>query len=382
MPRGRWKLSLLLVMPLAGCAAGGRVPGIRPDIVSAKTAPRTSPLAADLANNVNRNARAVQALTASTTVSTNGSRFAGGVSGQMALERPRNFKMELERGGLGSNKVVDVGSNSDEFWFWMKDSEQKAIYVGQYDSQGETPNEFLFHPDWIVEALGLRPITPAEVAQAKLARGREPGTLVMTQSRPDAHGGSRVKQTVFDENTRRIRQHVFFASDGKTRIAEVFPSEFRRLPLPGQSTASSTATVELPTRIKLRLTPATRDPKDQVEMEIALRDVRLNPKLDEVNREALFRVPSYPGYQVVELTPPKSAVTDAGTRQYEPDLPSRRASHDVMLEAPVPMSNERAWMHQGDPLPLSDDLPQARANAPRGERGLIRPGIPEPPVAR
>lgn len=380
-PRCWGAFCLAVAVSLTGCAAGGRMTGVRPDLVGVKPAPRTSPLAAELASGMNRNARAVQALTASTTVSTNGSRFAGGVTGQMALERPRNFKMELERGGLGANRVVDVGSNEDEFWFWMKDSEQKAIYVGQYDEQGETANEFLFHPDWIVEALGLRAITQAELAQAKITRGREPGTVVMTQNRPDGNGGSRIKQTVFDESSRQVRQHIFYSSDGKTRVAEVYPFDFRRHNLASQAASSTPTTVDLPSRIKLRLTPATRDSRDQVEMEIALRDVKINPQFTDINRQALFSVPSYPGYQVVELTPPRPDTSAARGRVYEPEIPSRRASHEVILEPPQPLRNEGAWLHQRDPVPLSADLPQSRANAPQGSR-LVRPGIPEPPVTR
>jgi outer membrane lipoprotein-sorting protein len=375
-PQNRWLWTLplpLLLLAFSGCAAGGRLTP-RPDIVSRRgTTPHAtaSPKVSELAAQMNRNAQLVNALTASTTVSASGSRFGTGVSGQMALERPRNFKMELEK-GLSGSTVVDVGSNDDEFWFWMKDSEKKAIYVGQYDAQGDATGEFLFHPDWIIEALGLRNMPAAEIEQAKLQPGRDPNTLVLTQRRGDGKGGTRVKQTVLDARTLAVKEHIFYGPDNKSKVAEVFPSSYRRYTID----QAGTSTVELPQRIQLRLTPPDRTAEDAVTMDIALRDIKINPQFTDVNRQALFSIPTYPGYEVVELVP-----RSPGRASHDRD-DSRRASHDVLLEAPRPMrSEEGAWLHGRDPAPLGQDLPGS-AVEPLGTERLVRPFQPDPPVMR
>src|SRR5438105_4445873 len=39
--------------------------------------------------------------------------------GKMVAEKPRGFRMSLD-GPLGFTQVADLGSNNDEFWFWIK----------------------------------------------------------------------------------------------------------------------------------------------------------------------------------------------------------------------------------------------------------------------
>lgn len=368
---------MLVASALTGCAAGGRMNAIRPDLVGARPAPSIKNTAvADLLGPMNRNARSVQALRASTTVSATGWNFGTGANGDLALERPRNFKLELER-GMGGRKVVDVGSNADEYWFWKEDNEEKSIYVGHYDAQGEAASDFAFHPDWIVEALGLRGATADEMAQAKLTRG-DAGMLELTQYRSDGRGGTRLKRTLFDERTRQVKQHIFYGADNKTPVATVYPSNIGRFAI-NSADGSATSTVELPQQVVLRLTPPSRTAKDVVEMRIVLQNVKLNPEFTDVNRQALFTVPSYPGYEVVELSPRRSQYTREATG--EAPEPSRRASHEAILESPVPMGREGAWLHQRDPLPLAADLPSA-SNSPTALEPIVRPRVPQPPVVR
>ncbi len=39
--------------------------------------------------------------------------------GKMVAEKPHGFRMSLD-GPLGVTQVADLGSNNDEFWFWIK----------------------------------------------------------------------------------------------------------------------------------------------------------------------------------------------------------------------------------------------------------------------
>jgi hypothetical protein len=365
---------LVFAIPLlAGCAAGKAV-GVRPDTVPLKPMNEPVPAVASLVESINRNAAPLSGLTASTTVSVNQARFGGGVSGQLSLERPRNFRLALER-GLGT-PVVDVGSNDDEFWVWTKDSKEKAIYVGQYGEGGTVPPDLIFQPDWIVEALGLRPIPPDEAAQIKIARGKEPGTWILTHIRPDGHGGRLVKRTVYDEAARHVRQHIFLGPDGQTPIAVVTPSLYKTFPVERLDTlGSAPQQVELPQKIHLQLL-ASDDPNDRLVMDLALRDVRINPSFTETNRAALFSVPSYSGYQVVSLTP-VGGYAPPRARQSRGVPPARRRSGAL---EPAPIGMDGSTVLSSDPRPLEADLAQGASGSTSPE-AIVRPTFPRGPGA-
>ncbi|GIW87309.1 MAG: hypothetical protein KatS3mg108_1633 [Isosphaeraceae bacterium] len=367
----RW---LVLGIPLlAGCAAGARV-GLRPESTPLRPASPPAPAVAALVDAINANAAPLSGLTASTTVSVNQARFGGGASGQLALERPRNFRLTLER-GLGT-PVVDVGSNQTEFWVWTKDSKEKAIYVGQYGAGGTVPPDLIFQPDWIVEALGLRPIPPDEAAQIKLTRGKEPGTWVLTHVRSDGHGGRSIKRTIYDETTRKIRQHIFYGPDGQTPVAVVTPSYPKAFPVERlDPSGSASETIELPQKIHLELM-ASDDPNDRLIMDLALRDVRINPSFTETNRAALFRVPAYNGYEVVSLTP-QGGATSARSRQSRGVPPTEDRSSAI---DPIPLGLEGNRLLSSDPRPIEPDL---AAGSPRisAAESIVRPTFPRGPGA-
>jgi hypothetical protein len=87
--------------------------------------------------------------------------------GKMVAEKPRGFRMSLD-GPLGFAQVADLGSNNEEFWFWLKAAPgQKEIpyqYFCSYKDleKGVAFMPIPFQPEWIMEALGLGPYGPAE----------------------------------------------------------------------------------------------------------------------------------------------------------------------------------------------------------------------------
>lgn len=79
--------------------------------------------------------------------------------GLMLVEKPRNFRMKAKV--LGSD-MVDLGSNNDEFWYWIaKNQPPYQFYCPYKDMQGA----FIpipFQPEWIMETMGLGSYGPAE----------------------------------------------------------------------------------------------------------------------------------------------------------------------------------------------------------------------------
>ena len=238
---------------------------------------------------------------------------------------------------------MDVGSNPREFWFWTKDAKDKAVLVGQFDAQGKLPPDVLVQPEWLVEALGMRPISAEELDHIRLERSRDAGLVVLSHDRSDAANHKILKRTVLDPTTNQVRQHQFFAANDMTNpVAVVSPSSYKKFTIEPDSEGGEVRYVELPQRIQLRLTP-TRDPKDQLVMDIALRDIHLNPPFTDTNREALFTVPHIPGYQVVSITPNRSDYAAKPRRaSHEGEKPSASLGTDLQPGAPQPLSVDGA----------------------------------------
>ncbi len=96
----------------------------------------------------------------------------GGVDGRLALERPRNFKLELYH---SMSTIADIGSNDERFWFWFQNKKDKSVYYCDYTDLSSTSLAVTYQPDWIVEAMGLKAITPDEAAQIKTRPVASPG---------------------------------------------------------------------------------------------------------------------------------------------------------------------------------------------------------------
>ncbi|MCC6421100.1 MAG: hypothetical protein IT429_22925, partial [Gemmataceae bacterium] len=74
---------------------------------------------------------------------------------RLACQRPRNFRLTAE---LLSSTEVDIGSNQQEFWFWLKRAEPPAQYFCTYQdlSAGRVRVlPFPFQPEWVAETLGV-----------------------------------------------------------------------------------------------------------------------------------------------------------------------------------------------------------------------------------
>lgn len=85
-----------------------------------------------------------------------------GLNGKLMTEKPRNFRMS---GDALGNRVVDLGSNSQEFWWWIsKDNPPDQYFCSYKDMQEGRVRRLPFpiQPEWIMETMGLGPYGPAE----------------------------------------------------------------------------------------------------------------------------------------------------------------------------------------------------------------------------
>ena len=153
-------LALSAVIAVPGCRMGGTGNLAQPGPLTPPSTPLTK---AQVIEKINHNAQLVESLkTNRLSVNINmADRDLPSVDGKLALERPHNFKLELHS---WRGQEADIGSNDKGFWFWTRPDrgQPKEIYVCDYDASGKSPLEGPLQPDWIIEALGLREITPDE----------------------------------------------------------------------------------------------------------------------------------------------------------------------------------------------------------------------------
>ena len=162
--------TLLLVVPQSGPSwseiSEPPPPGVIPlPNPPAASLPPTSeaPTKEQILDYLNDNARRVQSLRfadVELTVTQGPKSF--GLRGTMVSEKPRNFRLSTRTLG---NPVVDLGSNDQEFWYWIHKAETpNLVYCSYKDlSDGRVSRmPWPFQPEWVMESLGLGTYGPPE----------------------------------------------------------------------------------------------------------------------------------------------------------------------------------------------------------------------------
>lgn len=158
-------LGLLLPLSLTGCnllSGKGKAP---PDT----SLPKEMPSATSLVKYLNDNGGRINSVNVNTLeLDYVGPGGPFGLRGKMLVEKPRNFRLGASVVGA---KELDLGSNDQEFWFWLrrgeglKPGEPSPQFFCSYKDLNEGKPRIMplpFQPEWIMETLGLGPYGPAE----------------------------------------------------------------------------------------------------------------------------------------------------------------------------------------------------------------------------
>ena len=328
---------------------------------------RASEEAIELLANHNRNAELVDSLKARPTILMDGRRLAGKADGWLALERPRNFKLELTA-VAGMSDVANIGSNAKEFWFWVKDSPEKAVYYCNYEDLDRSPLAASLQPDWITEAFGLKVITAEEAARITVKPGVEPGTLVLSQTEKSARGDALIKEMVLSETTHRVIEHRVLTGDRKSILARARVSDYQDYPVPLRADEEGVPAqrVYLPRKIRLEWAA------EKLKLDVSLANVQINPRFTDEDRAERFVEPKFKGYARRNLAESTGYANQSqaptSVRETMP-APAPR----VKLSAPVTTPPEGALGSPRGAGALFAGLPQPR---PVGVEAIIGPMIP------
>ncbi len=221
----------------------------------------------------------------------------------MAFQRPRRFRLRAQTAMTGAE--VDLGSNDELFWFWVRRSEPPAVYFCRHDQfpTSHARQAIPIEPSWLVEALGVIEFDPALPHQGPYPL---PGDRFEVRTVRETPHGPVTRSTVIDAiRGWVVEQHVYDAMG--QRLATAVAEQHRRDPL---------TNLVLPRVVRID------SPQAQFSMRINLGNVQINRLAG--NPAELWSIPRYPGAALVDLGAP---ATPSGPGYPQPDMLETTPAH-------------------------------------------------------
>jgi hypothetical protein len=227
---------------LASLAAGcNLLPGIRQDRPPAPATTAPPPDVPTLVGYLNRNATLVKAVQSNTVdIQCVQGGQAVGLGGMLVCRKSREFRL---RAKVVGKPAVDIGSNDDEFWYWLSEGKPQYKYHCSYRdlATGKVYVPFPFQPDMIVAALGIAEYDPNGKYELKVY----PNYLELVESAVSPAGEPVRRITVFNRTLAKpgrpqVLAHVLKDTKGnlicQANVHEVVTDPSTRAVLPSKVT--------------------------------------------------------------------------------------------------------------------------------------------------
>ncbi len=232
---------------------------------------------------VNRNNSQIQSLNSES--ATLASPHAPTLTAKFAYQRPCFFRLKARTEWTGDE--VDLGSNAQLFWFWVKRNVPPALYYCRYDqfAASQARRMIPIEPSWLMEALGTLEIDPNLHHDGPYPDPNNHNriwirTLLNT---PD---GPNKKVTFIDPVSAWVLEQQVYDAQDRLRARSIAESYKR----------NSRTGLYVPTAVTVEC------PAFNFSMRIDLGDVQVNQPLP--NPAALWAIPVIPGYRMVDLGNP------------------------------------------------------------------------------
>jgi hypothetical protein len=212
------------------------------------------------------------------------------LSAQVACEPPRRFRLRAQTSLTGNE--LDIGSNDDLFWLWIRRHEPPIMLFCQHDQyeQSSARQVVPIRADWMPELLGLVRFSPQDRHEGPFvaADGR-----LEIRSTIDSPDGPLIRSVILHPMTGLVEEQHLFTSAGK-RLASVRASRHRMDPGSGAA---------LPRLIDVSW------PESGVEFTLEVTSLVTNVPAADPGQ--LWQMPTYDGYQPVDLADPTVIVAPA-----------------------------------------------------------------------
>jgi hypothetical protein len=296
MPRkGRHCGCILWILLVWVSASGASCPRLLQQYT--QPIPRALPPGATLTqiiNVVNDNSARVQSVSTSrATLVTPG---APSLNAQITFQRPRSFRLRAEK-FIGTE--VDLGSNDELLWFWIKHAQPPALFFCRHDQFATSAARQIIpvEPEWLIEALGVVTFDPTaqHMGPTPVGAGR---LEILTKPTTPGKGFSRI--TIINDSLGVVLEQHVYDPQG-IRLASAVLSRHVRDPATG---------VTLPRHVEIQFPPAQR------EFSIDMAELQING-LTPDQAAQFFVKPSYSGYNEIDLAQPNGPATPAANGPYK-----------------------------------------------------------------
>lgn len=198
--------------------------------------------------------------------------------GNIAAQRPDRVRLQASTALTGPE--VDLGSNDELFWFWIRRNEPPALYFSRHDQfVGSAAQQLMpIEPHWLLDALGMMQFSPNDHHEGPVPHGD--GTLEV-RSVIQTRSGTMTKSTVIDTRAQVLEQHVYDTSGNL--LASATARSHRYYPSLG---------VSLPQEVDILM------PAAQMSLSINVGTVAINQIADN---PSLWSLPAMSGYQQIDL---------------------------------------------------------------------------------
>lgn len=301
------------LLPSLGCDSWRKRPGPNPTPKD-QAGPIGAPTADALVSYLNREAdrlSVIESTDVSLVAHVNKSRMPG-LTGFMVCEKPRNFRLT---GDAIGTQYVDIGSNGDKFWFWVKDGDSPLYYCSYNDYEKGVQLPLPFQPEWVVQALGMAKYDPAKQYRMEVKQG----TYELIEN-ATVQGKAVRKITVFsagqiaDQSQPRVIAHVIQdAETGKV----ICKATIRRMRHASYRAPEGDASVGYPSDVLLEW------PAEQLTMTLKIGKATVNQRITNEESTRYFTLPNWQGIKAVDLarnrpsgSPTSRDVRQAGGSQY------------------------------------------------------------------
>ncbi len=206
------------------------------------------------------------------------------LSARVASEPPRRFRLQARTAVSGDE--LDIGSNDDLFWLWVRRHEPPVLLFCRHDRYAQSSARRLLpiRAEQMPELLGL--VTFAATDRHEGPFPLPDGRIEIRSHVDEAAGERLVKSTILDGITGLVQEQHLFTVDGR-RIASARTTGHR------VDAASGAA---LPRIVEVQW------PEPGIEFKLEIAAVSTNVPIGDQGQ--LWQMPAYPGYEPVDLADP------------------------------------------------------------------------------
>jgi hypothetical protein len=222
------------------------------------------------------------------------------LTANIAAERPG--RVRITAGTAITGQEMDLGSNDQLFWMWVRRNDPPAVYFCRHDQFANSAIRQMMpvEPAWLLSAMGMTEIDPASVIDGPSPRSD--GTVEIRSLMPSASGNLQ-RLTVIDARRAWVVGQYVYDPSGRTLLAVAIAESHQYYPA---------EQVSLPQRISLQL------PTAGLSLKIDMGTVQINQLAGDPAQ--LWTMPAFEGYPKYDLggALPNTQLPGRPTAQYAP----------------------------------------------------------------